>query len=219
MNKLMVILDPGHGSRTPGKCSPAALEGDLCSPYYFKEYQWVREFGKILGDKLKSQGIDVEYTILPNNDADLSLADRVFRTNQIITKNNDKKCVFISIHVNAAGDGTEWKSARGYSIYTTKAENNSDILAACILKYAKEILPKYDQKVRIYMNKYMAEDFESNFYVIKGANCPAILIEHMFQDNKSDVKFLKSDEGKEVLADICIKGIEYYANIKGIPMI
>jgi len=214
MNKVCVILDPGHGASTPGKCSPAALQGDLCSPYYFKEYQWVREFGAILRDKLLEKDIRVEFTVLPNNDADISLADRVFRTNQAIYKNNDCHCIFISLHVNAAGDGTEYKTARGYSIYSTKGENNSDILAACLLEHAKEELPKYGQKVRIYMSKYMEEDFESNFYVIKGANCPAILIEHMFQDNKQDIKFLKSDEGKQILADIAVEGIIDFAKQK-----
>lgn len=214
MNKLLVILDPGHGSKTPGKCSPAALEGDLCSPYYFKEYQWVREFGAILRDKLLEKDIRVEFTVLPNNDADISLADRVFRTNQAIYKNIDCHCLFVSLHNNAAGDGTEYKTARGYSVYTTKGENNSDRFADCVLKHALEELPKYGQKVRVYMNEYMRRDFEENFYVIRDVNCPAILIEHMFQDNKQDIKFLKSDEGKQVLADIAVEGIIDFAKQK-----
>ena len=43
---------------------------------------------------------------------------------------------------------------------------------------------------------------------------PAVLVENMFQDNKSDVEFLTSAEGKEILANIMIKGICDYFGIE-----
>jgi N-acetylmuramoyl-L-alanine amidase len=36
---------------------------------------------------------------------------------------------------------------------------------------------------------------ESNFYVLKHTNCPAVLTENFFQDTKSDVEYLTSDLG------------------------
>ena len=55
---------------------------------------------------------------------------------------------------------------------------------------------------------------EENFTVIYGANCPAVLSENMFQDNKSDILWLKSNEGKEVLCEIHVDGILNYFKLK-----
>ena len=39
-------------------------------------------------------------------------------------------------------------------------------------------------------------DKESGFYILKHTKCPAVLTENLFQDNKEDVGFLLSEEGK-----------------------
>ena len=39
------------------------------------------------------------------------------------------------------------------------------------------------------------KDIEAGFYIIKGANCPAVLTENFFQDNKKDVELLESQYG------------------------
>lgn len=53
-----------------------------------------------------------------------------------------------------------------------------------------------------------------NFTVLNKTSMPAVLVENMFQDNKSDVEFLTSAEGKEILANIMIKGICDYFGIE-----
>mgnify|MGYP003524248588 FL=1 len=40
--------------------------------------------------------------------------------------------------------------------------------------------------------------------------CPAVLTENLFQDNKEDVKFLLSNEGKEIIANIHVNAILEY---------
>ena len=37
----------------------------------------------------------------------------------------------------------------------------------------------------------------ANYYVLKNTNMPAILVEHFFQDNKQDVDYLLSEQGKK----------------------
>ena len=37
--------------------------------------------------------------------------------------------------------------------------------------------------------------WEANYKILHDSNCPAVLTENMFQDNKDDVKFLLSKEG------------------------
>lgn len=213
--KFGVILDVPHGSNVAGKGSPDGLKGNTESQYYFREYIWGREFCKFfLAPRLKEMGFDVYYTVDPDNEYEPGLSKRVQITNQIIKEHPDTKFVFVSTHNNAAGNGSEYKVATGWCIYTTKGENNSDILADCLMKKAEEYLPLVKKNIRKYKNEYMKKDYEENFTVIKGANCPAVLTENFFQDCKSDVLWLKTPAAKTVLADIHAGGIMDYFNLK-----
>ena len=50
-------------------------------------------------------------------------------------------------------------------------------------------------------------DLESNLYVLVHTNCPAVLVECMFQDNKSDVEYLLSDVGRQEVMRTLLEGI------------
>ena len=56
--------------------------------------------------------------------------------------------------------------------------------------------------------KYIAQ----NLYILKHTHCPAVLTENLFQDNKDDVDFLLSAEGKKKIVDMHVKGIIDYIN-------
>ena len=58
------------------------------------------------------------------------------------------------------------------------------------------------------------KDTEENFTVIKKANCPAVLIEWMFQDNKNDVEILLSEECTKRLVDSIYNSIIEIENKK-----
>ena len=212
--RFRIEIDPGHGIETPSKRSPDAHKGLVHSKYYLREYKWNRVFSNILASKLLKKGFEVNFTVSPDDDSDPSLTTRYKRANADKDNNKDATCIFVSIHVNASSDGSEWKTARGYTVWTTKSKNNSDILADCILLRAKEILPKYKQKIRFNKNEYMARDYEKDFTVIYGANMPAILVENLFMDNKLDVEFLNSEFGRDILSDILVAGIEDYFKLK-----
>lgn len=49
-----------------------------------------------------------------------------------------------------------------------------------------------------------------NLAICRDTLCPAILTENFFQDNKEDVEFLLSDEGKQKVAQIHVEGILDY---------
>ena len=134
MNKrdLLVLLDCGHGSNTPGKRSPDEK---------LKEWAYVREIAGIIMEQLYINGIAYknihpEPNELGTTSKDLSL--RASRANTFC-RNTSKKCILISIHVNAASNG-EWKNATGWSAYTTKGMTKADVLAECLYDAAEEIL-------------------------------------------------------------------------------
>ena len=209
MNKLCVIVDAGHSRQTPGKKSP---DGRL------EEWKWNRETRDMVVeelDKLYIQSYDDhvdDVTLNGSENADLKV--RVERANKKIADNTRKgvKSVYVSIHVNAAGDGKEWKNARGWSVWTTKGQNNSDKLASAIHESAKREMELWEQRVREDMQDG-DPDYESNFYVIKNVSCPAVLVENFFMDNKDDVEWLLSDEGKRVCSRVIVMGILKYGSM------
>lgn len=214
IQKFGVIIDRAHGKNVTGKCSPDAANGLKDSPYYYYEWQWSSIICTKLAERLKDVGFRVEFTVNPDDPNEPGLDVRGKRTNRIINDNPDIHWVFLSMHSNAAADINTWSNATGFSIYTTRLENNSDILADCIIKRAEETLPLYKKHIRKYMNEYLKKDYEAAFYVIKAANCPAVLSENWFHTTKSDVAWLKSERGKEVIVDFHVKGIIDYFNLK-----
>lgn len=208
-----VLIDNGHGKNTPGKCSPILEDG---SRYY--EWRWAREASKMMMQKIKAYE-NVKSILLVPETQDISLSERARRANELIKKYGAKNCVFISVHSNAAGHG-DWYDAQGWSIWTTKGQNNSDKLATCIYEEAKRLL-ETDEFYKVKGNQKKVRtnyvdgdpDYESNFTVIYKTNCPAVLVENLFHDNKTDVDYLKSEHGKDVLTDIMVNGCLKYLKI------
>ena len=50
----------------------------------------------------------------------------------------------------------------------------------------------------------------ANFYVLKHTQCPAVLTENLFYDNKKDYEYMMSDKGKAEIVDIHVEGIINY---------
>lgn len=213
-----VLLDNGHGENTPGKCSPKKEDGTR-----FREYKSARELVKLLEAKLKSLGYDV-YIVTPEQ-TDISLGERVRRINKVVKQKGAGNCLLISIHHDACGSGGTWMTGRGWSAYTTRGQNNSDKLAECLYEEADKLLfndsyikASYKDEMRRLIRTDKTDgdrDKEADFYIIKNANCVAVLTENFFQDNKKDVELLESQHGKELIVDIHVKGIEKYVKMKG----
>ncbi len=214
MSKFGVIIDRAHGENVAGKCSPDAAKGLKGSPYYYKEWEWSSIICNKLANRLREDGFIVEFTVDPKEKREPGLRERAKVTNKIIKDNPAIHWVFVSMHSNAVGNINEWSNATGYSIYTTKGVTNSDILADCIIKRAEEALPLYSKNIRKYKDKYLERDIEEDFTVIYGANCPAVLSENFFHTTKSDVAWLKSEQGQNTIVDFHVKGIDDYFKLK-----
>ena len=192
-NKI-IILDNGHGIDTPGKRSP---DGN------FREYLWCRQFVQRLKHELEEWG----YTVfdIVTEDKDVSLTNRAKRVNEICDIYGTNNCIFISIHNNAAGDGSKWYNATGWEAYTTKGKTNSDKLAQ--LLYEEIDLQGIKVRTDNTDNDY---DKESNFTVLQKTKCVAVLTENMFMDSKADVEFLQSETGITKLLKAHMLGICRY---------
>ena len=118
--------------------------------------------------------------------------------------------ILISIHVNAAGNGTQWMNATGWSCYTCKGQTQSDTLANCLYQAATKNLPGKRIRTDYSDND---PDWEENFYLLRKTLCPAVLSENYFMDNKSDLEYLQSRAGKQAVIDTHVEGITEYLNL------
>ena len=195
-----IILGTAHLKSTPGKCSPDGK---------FREYQYSRKVVAAIKANLKNLGYTV-FTDIEEDDLDVTqsreLQLRCKIVNDLCKVYGD--CIYVSIHVNAAGSDGKWHTATGWEVYTTPGKTKADNLATCLYEAAKKNFK--DIKLRTDFSDG-DPDKESNLYVLKHTNCPAVLTENLFQDNKNDVDYLLSDKGFHEIVRIHVEGIlEYF---------
>lgn len=189
---MKILIDSGHGKDTPGKCSPNGV---------FREWSWNKDTSEIIVETLKHLGYDVE--LINPEENDISLSERTKRANKY-----GKDAIFVSVHVNASGNG-EWMKARKWSIWTTVGQTKSDILAEYI---TKEAIKKWGKEKVRKETTDGDSDYEKNFTVLYKTLCPAVLVENFFMDNKDDYEYLCSPDSMYDCADVIVKGIIEYIN-------
>lgn len=198
--KYKIILGTAHLSSTPGKRSPDGK---------FREYAYSRKVCREVAKRLREAGVDcvIDYIDddMPGLTSSQELVKRVQIVNEIAKKSN---CLYVSIHVNASAK-SGWDKATGFSIYTSPGETKSDILATDIFDEATKLLKPIGKSLR----KDISDgdpDYEENFYVLRKTICPAVLTENFFQNSKSDVEFLESEEGFKTIITYHVNGILKY---------
>lgn len=193
---MKVLIDNGHGENTPGKRSP---DGRL------REWAYSREIADMVVAGLRKKGIDAERIV--KEDTDVPLSERCRRANAIY-KETGKKAILISIHCNAVGSGVSWMDARGWSVFVSNnASANSKKLATVLCEMAESM------NLQVRRPAPKQPYWEQSLAICRDTNCPAILTENFFQDNKEDVEYLLSREGKEVITQIHIDGIIKYLEL------
>lgn len=195
---MKILIDAGHGSNTPGKQSP---DGRL------KEYEWARDIAQRLEIKLKSYGYDVQRIVTETND--VSISTRCNRVNAICKQVGSKNVVLVSIHNNAAGNGS-WGTAKGFSVFVSKnASSNSKKLASI---FTDEGIARNMMGSRSVPGcKFWTWSWTKNdIGILKGTACPAVLTENGFMDNKEECDYLLSEKGKQDFVDLHVAAIEKY---------
>lgn len=213
---MIVLIDNGHGSDTPGKCSPDKS---------LREYKWAREIAARIENVLKTKGIDARRIV--TEETDVPLAIRATRVNKICRQVGKQNVILISVHSNAAGGDGKWKSAGGWCVYTTPGKTKADDLATELWNAAQSELKSYAERFKVLQKAgeydprqvpFRADwsdgdpDYEANFYIIRKTICPAVLTESLFQDNRADVEFLLSEAGKAAIVNLHVNGIINYLN-------
>lgn len=193
---MKILIDNGHGRETPGKCSPDGR---------FKEYQYNREIASAVVAYLDYRGYDAQ--LLVPEFEDIPLKERVKRVNRWCDKLGRENVTLVSVHVDAAGSDGQWHNATGWSCYTCPGLTKSDHLASALYRAAEKYLP--GRKLRTDYSDG-DPDKEASFYILNRTRCAAALVECGFMDNRDELAFLESPEGKKANAHLIVKGILDY---------
>lgn len=194
MSHYTWILDAGHGGLTkdgryttaPGKMH--TFEDGLV----FYEGVNNRAIVNKLVALMSRDGYNV--ALVHDEIEDTPLTTRVLRADALYAKN--KACIYLSVHSDAMPDGSHGK-ASGMSIYTSRGQTKSDKIADIIAQsYAKHL-----SEWKLRQDQVDGDaDMEADFYVLRKTDCPAVLLENLYFDNRREAEFLMSDVGQEKFA-------------------
>ena len=165
------------------------------------EWEYTRRLARAIEARLLAQGIDARRIV--EEEADVPLRERCRRVNEVCRSHFN--VLLISLHCNAAGNGSQWCEARGWGAYVSlNASENSKRLARSLCEAAE----LFGQKVRRYApgQPWWPQDLA----MCRDTVCPAVLTENLFMDNREDVEYMLSEEGFTALADLHAKGITDY---------
>jgi N-acetylmuramoyl-L-alanine amidase len=198
MSKYLYIFDPGHGGlvdgkyQTAGKRSPKFADGRVL-------FEGVNNRDNVQRIMKAFRENGLECVDVVDSEYDVSLVERVKKANKL---SKDRKCVYISIHSDANGDGIKWDQASGMSVYTSKGQTKSDIFASIVID---ELYNKFTSTIKWRTNNTDGDkDQEENFYVLKNTDCPAILCELGFHTNEAETRRMMTLEYKNSIVDAMV---------------
>jgi N-acetylmuramoyl-L-alanine amidase len=197
LSKYLWILDAGHGGIDPkGNYTTAPAKMHRFPEFTIYEGVINRAIQGILKAELKTLGID--HAIVAHEYEDTPLNNRVALADQIYRK--DKRAVYLSIHSNAGGGS-------GFEVFTSPGQTRSDQFAKVFCASYKKHFP--DKNLRSDHSDGDA-DKEADFYVLRKTDCPAVLVENLFFDNKEEAQYLMSRLGQVSIAKCLLDAIKTF---------
>ena len=187
VRRNLVVLDPGHGGKDPGKVgADEELEKDINLAISLK----VRE-------KLEEDGMEVVMTreedvMLSDGDADNKKLEDLNRRIGII--NEQQPAIAVSIHQNSYSDPAVRGAQVFYFTHSDKGKQAAEALQ-------KELL-EFDQE--------NTRDIKANdtYYLLKETGVPAVIVECGFLSCAGEAELLTDGAYQEELAGAIAKGIE-----------
>jgi len=214
-----VVIDPGHGGKDPGCFSKGGV----------KEKDIVLNLARILADKLKQQ-LGLEAILTRNRDVFISLEKRTAFANV------KKADLFVSLHINAH----KLRNVHGLETYFLNMATDERAVMVAARENAtsekhisdlQKILNDLMLNTKINESSRLAHEVQKGmvsrikkrykkvkslgvkqapFYVLIGAEMPAVLVETGFITNAGERKRLQSKKYLETLSDGIVAGVKAY---------
>lgn len=197
------LIDAGHGGIKNGKYTTAPAKM-FTFPDGLTIYEGVinRSIAELVWQKLLKLNIDYHLIYDPFEDDTLEARVRIADNIYVI----DRRAIFLSIHSNAGGGS-------GFEIFTSPGQTKSDKIANIFCETYQKLFPEYPFR----SDKSDGDaDKESAFYVLRKTDCPALLIENLFFDNRREAEYLLSEAGQQKIADCIVSAIQSCETLKPI---
>lgn len=221
----VVIIDPGHGGRDPGKIGPGGI----------REKDLTLAIARRLAEELRKRG-GFEVHLTRTSDTLVALADRPHMANR--WKGNRPAALFISIHANSAAN----RNARGFETFflsDARTEDERRVAemenAAIAYESPDSTAPKNDLD---WIFNTLRNDFyvrasndlaeliqqrlatvhpgpnrgvkQAGFRVLVGAFMPAVLVETAFISNRQEASLLRDAAFQRKIAGALADAVERF---------
>ena len=180
----LVILDPGHGGKDPGKIG---INGA-------KEKDINLQISLEIRDILSEEGIEADVTRTTDERlADSQVEDLRARVEMI---NENGPCLTVSIHQNSYSD----ESVKGAQVFYFQNSEEGERAAGYIQNAFAKIDPENTKQIK-------AND---TYYLLKNTEVPVVIAECGFLSNYEEAENLMTDEYRKKVAGAVAEGIFKY---------
>jgi N-acetylmuramoyl-L-alanine amidase len=185
--KIIIVIDPGHGGSDPGHTS----DMKNIQPEKSLNLLIAKKFGAYIEQNLKN--VTIIYT--RTDDSFPTLDDRVAKANSVGAD------YFISVHCNA----NDRKTVHGTEshVHTMSAKKSVGL--------AQEFENEFSKKAGRHSRGVKdTEDREHSLQVLKYTNMTGVLVECGFLTNDDEAKYLNSASGQDVIASAMYRALKTF---------
>lgn len=191
-NAPVVVIDAGHGGKDPGKVGVnGALEKEI-------NLQIALRLKRLLEQN------DIAVVLTREEDKDLASEQAASRKNEDLRARatliaETKPIVMISIHQNSYPE----EDVDGAQVFYYAGSDSGKMLGSILQNSLKSEIDDGNHRVA---------KANKDYYLLKKAACPAVIIECGFLSNPSEAALLVTEEYQEKLAFAILLGIMEYIN-------
>lgn len=201
-----IIIDPGHGGKDPGAVGTITVDGKQVK---VQEKDVVLTTGNKLFGMLKKQYPQKQIIMTRNTDVFLTLNERTDIANNVKLA-EDEAILFVAIHANASLD----KKSSGYEVWYLSPGYRRTVIDKSAADNDKTLFPILNSMMEeeyttesILIAKFIMDGLQvqigdqskargikaEEWFVVKHANMPSVLIEVGFVTNQKEAENLYKD--------------------------
>jgi N-acetylmuramoyl-L-alanine amidase len=221
----VIVIDPGHGGRDAGTAWDYTIQGKLTK---LMEKNITLKVSRQIHAQLTAAYPDKRILITREGDTNPTKDARVAMANSAPLAANEV-AIYISVHVNSSLNRT----ARGYEVWYLSPNYRRELIDRSRYEDSKEVVNIFNDMLEeevttesIMISNFILKRLDENvgnalpsrglktgdYFVIKNAKCPSVLVEMGFLSNETDAMQMNDDRHLMKVSDALYKGISDFVS-------